>query len=105
MCLKVDRATHKDGPAVIEVVFEDLVLDNRFAIQGDGYVLADHANEHAVPLADGRVSNLLREAFMRGVVPQPAGTLVGSAIELCLVRVVPNLHLRNAAKVDAAVAE
>src|SRR5689334_19215982 len=105
MRLKIDRAAHKDWPAVIEVVFKDLVLDNRFAIQCDGYVLADHANVRPVPLADGRIGNLFREAFMRGIVPQSSGALFGSAIELCLVRVVPNLHLGDAAKIDTTVTE
>jgi hypothetical protein len=69
--------------------------------------LADHLDVEAVPLAEGLVHELggfLPSSFL--LFQRPPEALVNApSLNFVLLRVVPDLHLRDAAQVDAAVAE
>jgi hypothetical protein len=96
------------GFAVGEEVFQHGVVDHDLAVEGDGDALADHADVEGVPLAEGFVHELGGVfAFWVFVVPEAAGAegfAEGDGFFVVLGEV-PNLNLRGAAQVDAAVAE
>src|SRR5207253_2061647 len=107
--LQLDRARARQGVAAVflEVVFEPGVIDHELVVEPNRHALADLNDAELVPFAERFVGEhegvLTRSAF--AVVPEPAGAFVRAEIELRLLGRIPNLHLRAATQVDAAVGE
>ena len=96
----------KRGSRAIPEVLHRGVVDDELAVQVDGRPRADLEDAEAVPLAERLVGQDERVAAggLGAVVEQAAGALVGPAIPLApLLGRVPDLHLRRAPEVDAAV--
>ena len=88
----------------VVIVFQGDVVDGFLAVELYGDVRADHADVHAVPLADGFVGDDRRESLVFLVVPECAGAFVAAVLLLSRVGRIPDLDLGDAAEVDAAVA-
>ena len=96
------------GLAVREEVLQHGILHDDFAIEGDRGAFADHFDVEGVPLTDGLIHELERIlTFDAFVVPEAAGAVLLAQRERFLVFFgeVPDLHLRDAAQVDTAVAQ
>jgi len=92
--LKLDLPARVDRLLALPVVLQRHVVHDENVVQIDGDALADHEDAERVPLAGRAVGDVERLARVLLVVPQTAGAF----------RAVPDLHLRAAAEVDAAVA-
>ena len=94
VALQLDLSDRVDGLAALPVVFQGHVVDDQFAVERHPDLVADHFDVEGVPLADGLVDHLQRIVRIDFIVIQSAGADF----------VVPDLHLRAAAEIDAAVA-
>ena len=98
---------HRQLVLVVVVIFQDGVIDHELVIQPDADPRADHDDAQLIPLAERLVGQHQRVFAGRAgaVVPQPAGAFVGAEVELRFLGVIPDLHLRAAAQIDAGVAQ
>ncbi len=101
MVLQLNLAGGVDRLAVVPVVLHGHVVDDQFAVEVDRDLVPDHDDPDCVPLADGLVRDLRRFARVLLVVVEAAGTNLSADRRACGV---PDLHLRCASQVDAAVA-
>ena len=100
MRLQLDRASARQRPFAVEIVFQPHVVDYMFSIEPDRHALTNHHDTKGIPFAKRLVRQNCR--ILSGgtftVVPQPTGSFISSDVPLsALLGVVPNLHLRNAA--------
>ena len=103
--LKLDRAAGRDRQRALPVVFEDRVVDDELVVQVDRGASADLDDPECVPLAD-RIVGANEGIFAgcaRAVVPEAAGALVGAHRRISRLGEIPDLHLRGAAQVNAAI--
>ena len=62
--LQVNRPLGEHRQRAVEVVLQHDVVDDLLVVQHDRHLLADHADVHAVPLADRLVGHFGRQAFV-----------------------------------------
>ena len=105
MSLKLDRAAGRDRQRAIPVVLEDGVIDDELVVQVDGGACTDLNDPERVPLADRLVGPHERVFAVApgAVVPQAARAFVGLHAGITWVGKVPDLNLRRAAEINAAV--
>jgi hypothetical protein len=104
--LQLDRAARPERLLAIPEVLHRGVIHDEGAVQMDGRLVADLQDAEGVPFTERFVGPHERVFARRAgaVVPQPARTLAGAQGPLAaLLREVPDLHLRVAAKIDPAV--
>ena len=96
MGLQLDLPRRVDGLVPLPVVLEDGVVDHPLVVEVDGDPLADHEDPERVPLAHravGLLQRVLRPLLVVEEAARPGRVRLG----------VPDLHLRRAAEVEAAV--
>ena len=102
MALKLDLLDRENRLAAVPVVLERHPVDDRFAVELDPDLVADHLHVEAVPVADLFVGDLERlgdvARLLVAVVVKAART------DMPLVVGIPDLHLRSAAQIKPAVA-
>ena len=103
--LELDRPGRRQRLALGEEVGQRLILDDGLPVEQDRDAVALHADAGGVPLPDGLVRLHERKPARRvgGVIPQTSRTLLAAVLEVALAGRVPNLDLRMAAEIDAAV--
>ena len=99
--LQFDLAGGVDGLLPVPIVLHDDVVHDKLAIEIDRHLFPDHDDAEAVPLADGLVRQLRRLARVLLVVVQASGADLSAGYDPACI---PNLDLRRASQVDAAVA-
>ncbi len=106
MGLQLDRSFGKERQLAVPIVFHDGVVDHQLVVQPDGGASAHLPDAQVVPFAEGFIGQH-QGIFARcagAVVPQAAGAFVGAQIPFAAgFRVIPDLDLRCAAQVNAAV--
>src|SRR3972149_3527713 len=102
--LQIDRPAGKDGDRAVVVVLHDDVVDVLLIVELDRDVRADHGDVHAIPLAGAMIGAGGGKSLVGFVVPKSAGALRRTVLGRDLAPGIPNLHLRNSAEIDAAVA-
>ncbi len=103
--LQLDRSGGHEWPLGVPIVFQHRIVDHQFAIQVNGRARADLTDEEPIPFAKrlvGQYQRILTWVVGR-IVPKPTGSFVGADRELFLLGVIPDLHLRRTAQIDAAV--
>ncbi len=103
--LELDRAAGRNRQRAIPVVLEDGVVHDELVVQVDRGAGTDLDDPEGVPLADGLVGHDQR-VFARcagAVVPQAARAFVGPHASIAGLAEVPDLDLRRAAEVNAAI--
>ena len=105
MRLNLDRPPGRQRLALLEVVGQRLASDHHAVVEHHGHAVALHRHPRRVPLADRAVGHHERPLARRlgRIVPEPARALLTAVFEVAFAGRVPDLHLRVAAKVDAAV--
>ena len=99
--LQLDRAAREDRLLPIPVVLQRHVVHDLRAVEEHRHLVADHPDAEGVPLAHRVVGEHERLARVLLVVVEAAGPDLRP--DVCARRV-PDLDLRRAAQVDAAVA-
>ena len=98
MALELDLLARKDRLLAVPVVLERDVVHNDRAVEAHGHLLAHHLDVEAVPVAHLPVGDAERLVGVLLVVVEAARA------DAPVVVGVPDLHLRRAAEVEAAVA-
>ena len=107
MGLELDRAFLGHAQLAVVIVFELGVIHHEFVVEIHGDFVADHFDAERIPFAERFVGEDERVFAGRAgaVVPEAAGAFVSAEFEFGLFGVIPNLHLRHAAQINAAVGE
>ena len=106
MRLQLDRARLGQRRLAVPEVFHPRAVHRQRAVEPDPGPLARLDDTQAVPFAEGLIGVLQRvlAGRARRVVPEGARALVGALLPLAAgLGCVPDLHLRRAAQIDAAV--
>src|ERR1051325_7506038 len=98
--LQFDRAGLVKRLVFLPIIFQRRVAHHHLVIEFDAHLVAEHDDVEAVPLARQSVGAHERLGLSLLVVEQATG----AALVLLASERVPDLHLRHAAQIEAAVA-
>ena len=104
--LQLDRPSAEQRQLAVPEVLQPGVIDDQLVVEINGRPLAHLEDAETVPFAERLVGQDERIFAGRAlaVVPQAAAALVGAEVPLAaFLGVVPDLHLRRGAQIDAAV--